>query len=125
MLPAINLAPGVPGLWGTAVERLRNGQSLPQHFTDQDSGRVFVFDNLIFDILGMALVALCLAVMLVAVAAPAGALHSRLLGSQAAAKLLRTLWTSCEKRPHAAVDRSVHSRPKHGGQAVEKQGLNR
>jgi hypothetical protein len=56
VLPAINLAPGVPGLWGAAVERLRNGQSLPQHFTDQDSGRVFVFDNLIFDILGMALV---------------------------------------------------------------------
>jgi hypothetical protein len=59
-------------LWGTAVEILRNGQSLAQHFTDQDFGRAFVFDNLIFDILGMALVALCLAVMLVPSRRPPG-----------------------------------------------------
>jgi hypothetical protein len=56
---------GLPGLRGTAGETLRNDQSLRQHFIDQDFGRVFVFDNMIFDILGMVLVALCLAVMLV------------------------------------------------------------
>jgi hypothetical protein len=72
VLPAINLELDFPGLWGTAGETLRNDQSLARHFTDQDSGRVFVFDNLIFDILGMALVALCFAVLLVPSRRPPG-----------------------------------------------------
>jgi hypothetical protein len=45
-------------------ETLRNHQSLPRHFIDQVSGSAIVFDNLIFDLLGMALVALCLAGLL-------------------------------------------------------------
>jgi hypothetical protein len=48
-----------------AGETLRNHQSPPLHFTDRSLGGFAVFDNLIFDILGMTLVALCLAVALV------------------------------------------------------------
>jgi hypothetical protein len=68
----LTLSFGFPGLRGTAGETLRNHPSLSQHFIDQDFGRVFVFDNLIFDILGMALVALCLAVVLVPSRRPPG-----------------------------------------------------
>jgi hypothetical protein len=41
-------------------ETLRNNQSIRAHFIDHVSGSVMVFENLIFDLLGMALVALCL-----------------------------------------------------------------
>jgi hypothetical protein len=68
----LTLSLGFPGLRGTAGETLRIDQLLPQHFIDLGFGRVFVFDNLIFDILGMALVALCLAVTLVPSRRPQG-----------------------------------------------------
>jgi hypothetical protein len=41
-------------------ETLRNNQSIPAHFIDHVSGSVMVFENLIFDLSGIALVALCL-----------------------------------------------------------------
>jgi hypothetical protein len=65
VLPTINLEFHFPDSSGAAGETLRNDQWLPLHFIDQNFGRIIVFDNLIFDILGMTLVALCLAVALV------------------------------------------------------------
>jgi hypothetical protein len=63
VLPAINLEIPFTGRSPSRGETLRNNQSVSPHFTDRFSGSIIVFDNLIFDLLGMALVALCLAGM--------------------------------------------------------------
>jgi hypothetical protein len=60
VLPAINPEFHFPAATGAAAETLRNNQWLPPHFTDAGWGREIVSDNLILDLLGLALVALCL-----------------------------------------------------------------
>jgi hypothetical protein len=61
VLPAINLEFRRPASAGRPGETLRNNQSVHPHVIDPVSGSVVVFENLIFDLSGIALVALCVA----------------------------------------------------------------
>jgi hypothetical protein len=62
VLPTINPEWHLPASGG---DTLRNAQLHLPHFTDRGFwGKATVFDNLIFDLLGMALAVLCLAGLL-------------------------------------------------------------